>query len=296
MATTSPPDPVLVSWSSLKRWENCPQHQLRVIQHKTERKNMGRIFLPGTVCDLAQREFLESENQQPGDMEASIERIFEATVSKAESKINWFGNPVEDMKNVVQFCKNTVTRLEPWLYEHVLPFEYAPEHRFKAHLEVPYLTEGVRAPIILRGGMDILVRNPVTGKFRLYDLKVTKDPSYIRSTLAQLTFYDIAWCVIQGEWGVCDEWAFVTPALEKEITIPITVDEEDRRVMMSRVVKYAQGVWQDNWQPKADDTGCQYCEARGTCDKFKVVPIIDENGKQRISFADAAKNRAQYRP
>ena len=84
--------------------------------------------------------------------------------------------------------------------------------------------------------------------------------------------------------------------MEKEITIPITVDEEDRRVMMSRVVKYAQGVWQDNWQPKADDTGCQYCEARGTCDKFKVVPIIDENGKQRISFADAAKNRAQYRP
>lgn len=290
----SPPDPVTISWSGLKRWENCPQHQLRVILHQTEKQEKGRIFLPGTVCDLVQRRWLDSDNPQPGEMEQFVEDVFKETVEKGESKIKWKGNPVEDMNAVKAFCRKTVTRLEPWLMEHVLPYDYQPEVKFRAHMEVPSLCEGMTGPVKMIGGIDILVRDD-QGKFRLYDLKVTQNPDYIRSTLAQLIFYDIAWGVIQGDFYHANEWGFVTPALDDQIMIPITVDREDRQVMLSRIIKYSQGVWRDNWAPKADDAGCNWCEAKGFCDKFKVVPIADENGKMRVSFDQAAAQKRAAR-
>lgn len=289
----SPPDPVIISWSGLKRWENCPQLQLRTIKGETKKSDKGRIFLPGTVCDLAMRRWLESDNPQPGGMAELVDVVFSETVEKAESVIRWKGDPRADMAAVQTQCRENVTRLEPWLIRNVLPYEYQPEVKFRANMEIPYLCEDMRAPVRMIGGIDIVVRDE-SGKFRLFDLKITKDPSYIRSTLAQLIFYDLAWGIIQGDFNHAVEWGFVTPALEEEI-VPIVVDHDSRRMMMSRIVKYAQGVWKDEWSPKADDTGCTWCDARGVCEKFKVVPIIEENGKQKMSFATAAAQRAKFR-
>ena len=292
--TSSPPDPVYVSWSGLKRWEACPQHHLRVIQKKVEKQNMGRIFLPGTVCDLTQRRWLESDNPQPGEMREMVHDVMKQVLEEGESRVNWRGDPREDAKNVLEFCRDTVTRLEPWLMDNVLPFDYQPEVKFKAHLQVPYICDGALGPVSMRGGIDIVVRDD-QGKFRLYDLKVTKAEAYIRSTLAQLTFYDLAWGIIQGDFYHGVEWGFITPALENTPIIPITVDREDRSIMLARVVKYAQGFWRDEWTPKADDEGCQWCEANKVCDKFKTIAFQDANGKNRISFDTAAAQRAQFR-
>lgn len=287
-------DPVQISWSSLKRWENCPQHQLRTIKHQTLPRD-GRIFLPGTICDLVQRRWLDSENPRPGEMAQMVDAVFEETAlaDDKERPIKWRGNPNEDMAKVRAFCKRTVTTLEPWLMENVLPYDYQPEAKFKAHMEVPYLNENVRAPLKMIGGIDIVVRRD-DNKFRLYDLKITENDSYIRSTLGQLTFYDLAWCVIQGDFDSCVEWGFVTPALGEKY-IPVSVTHDDRRALMARIVKYCHGVWQDQWEPKADDSGCTWCEARGNCIKFKEIAIVDENGKAKMSFAQAASQRAKYR-
>lgn len=290
----SPPDPVIVSWSGLKRWENCRQHQLRTIQHKAKRSNMGRIFLPGTICDLTQRRFLESDNQYVGQMEDMVEDIFLETVEKGESRIDWRGDPRKDKEDVKALCREAVKRLEPWLWKEVLPYDYAPEIKFKAHFELPYVCDNdVRAPVILIGGIDLAVRRP-NGKFRLYDLKITSNDAYMKTTLGQLTFYDLAWCIIQGEFGISEDWGFVAPLLE-EFIVGVKVTQEDRRVMMSRIQQYAEGVWRDSWEPKADDKGCTWCEARGACDKFKTVPIVEANGKQKVSFAQAAAQRTKFR-
>lgn len=293
MPPSSPPNPVIISWSSLKRWENCPQHQLRTIKKETRQNDKGRIFLPGTVCDLTQRRWLESSNPQKGEMEQMVEDVFNGVLAKGEHIIQWKGNPTKDKEEVKRFCRETVKNLEPWLIENVLPYEYQPEVKFRAHMEIPYICEGMRAPVKMIGGIDLVVRRE-DGRFRLYDLKITKDASYIRMTLAQLTFYDLAWGVIQGDFNLGEEWGFVVPALP-EMLIPVTVDHEDRRVMMSRIVKYAHGVWSDEWKPKADDVGCMWCEAREVCEKFKTIPIIEENGRQRLSFAQAAAQRAKFR-
>lgn len=289
----SPPDPVVISWSGLKRWENCPQHQLRTIRKETAQSEKGRIFLPGTVLDLTQRRWLDSDDPLPGQMHEIVVQVFDEVVDLGESKIRWNGSPTEDRKNIIRDLQQDITVLEPWLIKNVLPFSYQAEVKFRAHMEIPYLCEGMRAPVKMIGGIDIVVQDD-DGKFHLYDLKRTKDPSYIRSTLAQLIFYDTAWGIIQGDFNHAVEWGFVAPALP-ELLIPITVDHDDRRLMMSRIIKYAQGVWRDEWSPKANDTGCNWCEARGVCDKFKVIPIVDENGKQRVSFMQAAAQRSQFR-
>lgn len=290
----SPPDPVIISWSGLKRWEACPQHQLRVIQHKTEKSNKGRIFLPGTVADLVQRRFLESDAPYKGQMEEMVNEVFTEVVEEGESKILWKGNPVKDAESVRDTVRTAVNRMEPWLFQNVLPYDYQAEVKFRAHMQVPYIcNDEIKAPIKMIGGIDVLVRDD-KGKFRIHDLKITKDPGYMKQTLAQLTFYDLAWGLIQGDFNHAVEWSFLAP-LTDEFIIPVTVDHENRREMMSRIVKYAQGVWQDQWEPKASDSNCGWCEARGACDKFKVVPIVDENGKQRISFNQTAMNRSKFR-
>lgn len=291
---TSPPDPVLVSWSGLKRWEHCPHHQLRVIQKKTAQSEKGRIFLPGTVLDLVQRHWLESENPEPGQMVEMVEAVFSEVVAEREAIIKWRGNPIHDQREVKADVRAAAKKLEPWLIENVLPYDYQPEVRFTAYLQVPYICEDRLGIVKMIGGIDIVVRDD-QGKFRLYDLKMTQNESYIRSTLAQLIFYDLAWGVIQEDFYHAAEWGFITPALPERL-ISITVDRDDRRAMLSRIVQYAQGFWSDEWSPKADDEGCNYCEARGACDKFKTVAITDENGRQRLSFAQAAAQRAQFRP
>lgn len=289
----SPPDPVTISWSGLKRWENCPQHQLRVIRREVERSNKGRIFLPGTITDLVQRRWLDSDDPQPGQMADMVDQIFSEVLEERESVIKWRGNPLQDQQDVKNYCRETVINLEPWLIANVLPYDYQPEVKFRSYMQVPYICDDRFGIVKMIGGIDIVVRDD-QGKFRLYDLKTTKDAGYIRSTLAQLIFYDLAWGVIQGDFQHAVEWGFVTPALEEKY-IPITVSSDDRRAMLSRIIKYAQGVWQDNWAPKSDDTGCNWCEARGTCEKFKNVAIVDENGKQRLSFTQAAAQRAKFR-
>ena len=289
----SPPDPVIVSWSGLKRWEFCPQQQLRTIQHKTQKSSKGRIFLPGTVADLTMRRWLDDPTAC--DLIDQVAVVFDEVVNQAESKIYWNGDPKKDQEAVKAQVRTALTNLEPWLRKEVLPYDYAPEWRFKAHMTVPYICggEGAKAPVTLIGGVDVLVRDD-KGKFKIFDLKMTTSDQYVRSTLGQLTFYDIAVCLVNADFSVTDEWALIAP-LHPEFKIASSVTDEDRQYMLSRIIKYAQGVWNDNWDPKPDDKGCNWCEARGACEKFKSVATVEENGKMLLSFAQAAAQRSKFR-
>jgi hypothetical protein len=254
---------------------------------------MGRVFLPGTICDLAQRRWLSQPDPHPGQMVEMVDQIFTETVEKAESKIFWRGNPREDMEAVKTHCRTMVARLEPWLTEQVLPYDYDVEVKFKAHFEVPYICEGTRAPVVMGGGIDVVVRDD-QGKFRIYDLKITENWDYVRTTLAQLTFYDLAWGIIHNDFEATSHWGLITPGLDERF-VPSSVDHNDRKTLMSRIVKYAQGYWNDEWDPKSSDAGCGWCSAKGACEKFKTVSFTDEHGKQRVSFADAASRRSQFK-
>ena len=174
-----------------------------------------------------------------------------------------------DRSELTVFCQDLVTRLEPYLEQWVLPYEYAPEYRFSVPIHIPYL-DGELIEIELRGGIDILVRlGNDPSQWRAFDLKATKDPNYVRKVRGQGVFYDIA---IIASFGVAPvDFVFLQPMVEGRPYEIIDVSAADRRSMMARIIEYAHDCWRGDDTPKPDAAGCSWCPVRGACRKFSAT-------------------------
>lgn len=295
-----------ISWSGLRRWEECRQKHLRVIQGKSIATIDGRVFLPGTVADRIMRAWLESDDPQPGQMEAMVPEFMDRyTKPPAEGEsepdgryaiIRWRGNRERDRALVTNFVTEVVRDLEPILLKLVVPHEYQPEMRFRTTIQIPYL-DGRMTSIDLIGAMDIVTRllYPMLGlnteDWVSYDLKATKDPKYMSKTAGQAIFYDIGLGHFIGDTSQPKLFGFIAPAIpEKVVWVRITND--DRRMMMARIIAMAQGMWKQDWDPKESDAGCQWCEVQHACTKWAVEVDRDAAGRNRASFQKAATKRS----
>lgn len=284
-----------ISWSGLQRWEHCKQHHLRVMERRSiPRARNTRDFLPGTLSDRIMRAWLQSPDPQPGQMVEMVPEFFDRFTNPDRgeqdfSPVSWKGDPRRDQEEVRRFVSMVVTNLEPILTKWVIPFDYQPELKFETVIGIPYL-DGRTVGIKLIGGIDIVVRiqrdPPV---FILFDLKATKNDSYIAKTLGQGIFYDISWASYFKQ-GYPARFGFIAPALNDQL-IWADITDEDRRVMMSRVIAFAQGMWRGDWAPKVDNEGCDFCTTKHVCDKFAVHLVKDADGRNRVSFEDAIAAR-----
>ena len=286
-------EPLTLSWTRLSTWEECRHKAYRQSQGKRSPVTDGRVFLPGTLTDRAQRSWLEEDDPQPGGMHKYVESLMEEhTGPEAQYRIKWRGP--EDRRNVLEMVHEAIDKLEPALTQLVLPHEYQPEVKFSTQIGIPDLYGDVTA-VTLIGGMDILVRDG-DGFFHLYDLKTTRDDSYVRGkTLGQLTFYALAveaWLGLPP--GSLKTASFLTP-LCKERVVPVYITESERTVMMSRIVSYAHGAWQEQWQPVEGTGPCGFCDVKHACDKFNIPAVRDAQGRARISFEAAAARRRNGR-
>jgi PD-(D/E)XK nuclease superfamily protein len=287
---------LLLSWSGLKRYEACHQLHLRTIKKQTTPPN-ARVFLAGACADLVQREWLNQEDPKPGQMVTAIPDVLDRLTNSERnfedyrSHIRWRVDRATDLRDISGFVKLVVTKLEPILLKHVVPYDYEPELKFRTTLGIPYLDDKP-VGVLLLGGIDIVVRLP-DGRFVLYDLKATKERRYIDSTLGQGIFYDIAWASYFGE-GYPAMFGFIAPALDDPL-IWVKVSDEDRQVMFSRITAFAHGMWRGDWKPKTDDAGCNFCEAKHACDKFAVHLKLDEVGRHRASFEQTVTRRRELR-
>jgi hypothetical protein len=254
----------------------------------------GRRFLAGTVCDRVMRRWLEQDNPELGQMQGWVDELFASYADDDdEYTIKWQGNPKEDREKVRQFCHEVIVNLEPILAERVLPYSWQPELKFYVPVQIPYL-DGRPVVVALRGGMDIVVRDNV-GDFALWDLKATANDSYVRGkTLGQLTFYDISFRALMRAPGQPKTAGFITPAC-KEKVVTIQVTDEDRRIMMSRIVNMAHGIWRQEFEPTTDDEPCFNCEAKAACTRWTVPIARDENGRGRADLFATAKARKEAR-
>lgn len=282
---------IQISWSGLKRWENCPQRHLRNVRRETKKQQNGRVFLAGNVVDHAEQQWL-NEGGVPGRLTELVhlwmDRMCDPADDASEYVIKWQGSPAADRQKVLEKCLLAAERLEPILTEHVLPFDYEAEKKFKVWVGIPD-PWGNRVGIQLTGGIDIVVKDH-DGNFRLYDLKTTQDPGYIRATAAQAIFYDIAWGSWWGDRTQPRDFGFIVPLLSEKL-ISVKINDDHRRVMMQRIIKAAHGMIRDEWTPKADNTGCSWCEAKDWCPKFALVSAKDAAGKNRVSFAATVEAR-----
>lgn len=282
---------IRISWSGLKRYEECGQRHLRNVRREVKSQQNGRIFLAGNVVDHSQRQFL-NEGGKPGRLIELIpewmDRLCDPTDEDAEYIIKWQGNPAADRKKVLDKCLLAARRLEPILLEHVVPYTYEPEKKFKVWVGIPD-PWGNRVGIQLTGGIDIVVRDD-DGNFKLFDLKTTADKNYLRSSAGQAVFYDIAWGHWWGDRAQPATFGFIAPLLTEKM-IPIAVNDGHRRVMMQRIIKAAHGMIRDEWKPKESNSGCSWCEAQPWCPKFALVTAKDDIGRNRVSFAATAQAR-----
>jgi hypothetical protein len=277
------PKKIKLSWSKLKNYETC-HHRSRLLSqgHKSPITD-GRNFLPGNLADRCMRAYLSEGLFEPGGMEKFLEPMWaEHTGPDAEYRIKWRGNAREDKKRVVTQVLDALRVLEPILITKVAPYAYKPEYRFTSTLGIKDL-EGRTAHIELFGAVDVAVYFGA-GRYGLFDLKITEREQYIRSTLAQLTFYNIAF---RGWTGIHPvEHAFWTPLLKQPV-IPLDVTDTERWQMYSRIMSYCQGVWAGRWELTADESNCFNCPTRHACPRF-VTPIQkDQQGRNRVGFSRA---------
>lgn len=274
------PRRIRLSWSKLKNYEQCHQRSHLLDQGHRNRVLNGRGFLPGTLADRCMRSWLEERRFEPGGMLKFLEQHWlEHTGPESEYAIKWRGDPGEDMREVLRQVKQALIALEPILMDKVVPYAFRPEYRFTAVIGIPGLN-GETVQIEIFGAVDVASYFGES-RYGLFDLKITLRDEYIRSTLAQLIFYDLAF---RGWTGVHPvEHAFWTP-LMKEKVIPLTVTDDDRRHMISRIIAYCHGVWRGEWQLTSDETQCYSCLTKHACPRFVNQITTDEQGRHRTSF------------
>lgn len=139
--------------------------------------------------------------------------------------------------------------------------------------------DGGMDTVVLNGALDILVWDPATETWRIYDVKMTKDGQYWRKTQGQLQFYDVTLFPLFGKFSV--EAALLQPMCAEQIKV-IPTNDQTRSVMLRSMSEMALDVWSGNTEPRKDNKFCTNCEVRHACTKFK--PVISSTGKKTISF------------
>lgn len=282
----APPVKIDLSWSKLKTYEACRQRTRLLMQKKRSPIVDGRNFLPGTLADRCMRRWLEEGTFEPGGMHKFLDEEWATHTGKdSEYKIKWRNNPAKDQQYVIDTVRRGLDNLEPILLDKVEPaLAYIPEFRFKSIVAIPDLWGG-KTEISIMGAVDVAVllskNEDDSGNYGLYDLKITENDDYIRSTLAQLTFYDLAF---QGWTGVQPvEHAFWTPLLQEKV-ISVDVTRQERIQMWSRIINYCHNVWAGNWQLTSDKNECYNCPVKHACPRFHQPTTKDDQGRNRVSF------------
>lgn len=252
-----------VSWSSLQRWELCKQKDYLVRQHLASPHKDVRNFLAGNIVDRIQRDWLN--NPIPGVMHTWVDDYMERCIAESEESgtIKWRNK--NDKTEIKKFCVEVTKDLEPILMARVLPYEYEAGKRFYTPVKIKK-PDGEIVEIILRGEFDLLLRDPVDGKFQVWDLKTTKDNDYWKKTLGQLVFYDLVVISMFGQPP--SKTGLIQPACDEQIK-EFTFDNSHRAEMWGRITAMMQAEWAEDHTPKSDNAGCNFCEVNHACAKFQ---------------------------
>lgn len=259
----------------------------------------GRVFLPGTLADRAMRKFLEQyEGHVSGQMAQFVDDLWdEYAVNSTEYKIKWRGDPRVDQQKVREIAKRCVTNLEPFLFQKVLMHEWQPEMAFSQEIRLPDL-EGRMREVILVGRMDIAVLELPDREWAwLYDLKLTENAAYIKSSLGQLIFYSLAWSIMRGHPADKIGAAFLAPVCETQYW-PLEIEADDRRQMLSRILRYCQSRWSTEPVVAVDCDGaptssstCYNCDVKHACPNRSGTVTTNAKGQHRVDLMEQVRQR-----
>lgn len=270
-----------ISWSSLKTHEECRQRGKLMRERKRAKVNDVRNFFPGRVTDRVVRDWLNDDpHNNLGKMPSMVEAIVERELGEAKEEgdiVSW--KHTTDKQEVIDACIKAVENIEPALVKYVLPYEWQVDFGFKTPV-LMRTPSGDLDRVILNGYMDIIVYDPETDTWRIYDVKHTANKDYWRGSFGQLVFYGYENYVRTGKIPV--EVGFFQPLVNESVK-RFAITEAHINALASRVQSMASEVWAGYDNPRSDATMCGYCEVKHACIKFK--PVVAANGRRKISLS-----------
>lgn len=278
-----------LSWSQLRVHEECKQKGYLSRNRKRAALTDQRNFFPGNVTDRVVRDWLNGGDYTPGSLVDMVEMVMDREEKnildgKPDPDPKKFVEPGvlkwrdrEDRVRVFEECRVAAEKIEPALQKYVVPFDFQPDFRFDAPLSIPH-PRGGRETVTLIGYMDILVRDN-NENWWVFDVKHTKDSSYWRKTVGQLTFYDLA---VFLTFGKPTSGTALFQPLAKPMVHPHKVTDQARAEISQRFVNMARDIWNEDHTPKESNAGCTWCDVKHACAKFK--PVKDDDGRKRVSL------------
>lgn len=266
-----------ISWSSLKTHEECRQKSKLMKGGKKAKVTDVRNFFPGRVTDRVVRYWLEQDPRgNLGRMPSMVTDVIERELGEASDEgetVGWKNRT--DREDVTKQCIAAVTRIQPALEQYVLPFEWQVDFGFKTPvmLGAPWGMERV----ILNGFMDIIVFDPATESWRIYDVKHTANKDYWRGSFGQLVFYGYENQIRTGKLPV--EVGFFQPLVAESVK-RFAITDAHVNSLAGRIQSMAWELWADETPPRLDNKVCYNCEVKHACVKFK--PVKNENGKTQV--------------
>lgn len=258
-----------VSWSAVRTHMECKQRGALTRAGRRLTISDSRSFFPGNIVDRVVRDWLSDDPYtKPGQMALMVEPTIDRELARIKDRggaMKWKSE--EDRDTVLVDCVEAVTRIEPLLEQEVLPFEYDVDFRFQAPLAMPDLDGGITY-ITLTGAMDIIVKTP-ENRYRVWDVKMTKDDQYWRKTVGQLSFYDLA-CFALFEQET-DKVGLLQPMCRQPV-LEYALDDTRRAVIMQNVIEMCHDIWTGDEEPTGSGYACTVCEVRHACTKFLPIP------------------------
>lgn len=213
---------VKISWTQLrKKYEKKTGGSGR-----SSGRSMQESFFLGNTGDQLTRLWLERQDVQMSDLIPEAIEAASGGLSK-KSGSDKFLTPAKVKQIHSDFIAIT-KRLQPMLEDYILPFEYMVPHKFDSVLVID------DAEVHLVGEMDFFVWDE--NGYGIFDLKITENPDYWRSTVAQLTFYDIAASAQQK--GQLMSAGLLQPMCSESF-LPVLISPQDRREMFMNIARLA---------------------------------------------------------
>lgn len=262
--------------------------QVKLRRKKNPATNI-RVFFRGTVVDRVMRRWLSDENLPANAMPGWVDEILEYEENHARESgdgvVKW--KHAGDKRDSILWCKELVTRLEPILMEHVVPYEYQPSRRFKVPFQIPGLY-GDPCIIYLVGETDILLNTgpKASGDWHIWDLKGTEDESYWRKTMAQNMFYDLS---LEAEMGQATSKVGLIQPMCKQQIVSWSVDREQRAQIVQRITSMAHGMFKKDWSYAEKEYTCSRCFVRHACPRFTPTSLTTERRLSLTAMKDAVQ-------
>jgi hypothetical protein len=252
-----------ISWSQVRSHDEC--HQRSALLRSGKRNPLANIrgFYHGMVVDQAMRDWLADPEHPSGAMRAAIDELIDTLAVRAredgDGVLKW--KDAGDRADLREFCVTLVDRLEPILYQHVLPYPYEAGKWFALPAVIPYL-DGTPTTITLVGEMDLLVQRD---GYRPLDLKGTRDNNYWRKIVGQLVFYDLA---VMMEYGQKSPGSGVIQPMCTQQVLEFVFTDEHRRTMWTRILALANDIWRGEARCTTNIHACGFCSVKHACPRF----------------------------